>query len=76
MSDPKQTAGFVGTREDAEVRFLKACDLWTASMQPLVAGAAEHRKRGAEEFEARWQLANAAVLLAWFMRQEKTVNVR
>jgi len=59
---------YLGSVSEAESRFLSACDRWIAARQPLVANAAAHKKRDAEEHEARFQLANAAIHLAWFMR--------
>jgi hypothetical protein len=61
----------MGTRKEAEARFMTACDAWIALRQPLMANAAAHKKRDASEHEARFQLANSAIHLAWFMRQEK-----
>ena len=59
----------MGTQEEAKIRFLAACDAWIKTRQPLMANAAAHKKRDALEHEARFQLANAALLLAWHMRQ-------
>lgn len=60
---------FMGTREEADARFMAAADRWIAMRQPLMANPATHKKRDIEECEARFQLANAAIHLAWFMRQ-------
>lgn len=59
----------MGTREEAEAKFMAACDRWIEMRQPLMANAAAHKKRDMNEHEARFQLANAAIHLAWFMRQ-------
>lgn len=61
----------MGPRAEAEARFMKACDRWIELRQPLMANSAAHKKRDAMEDEARFQLANAAIGLAWFMRNEK-----
>jgi len=60
----------MGSREEAEARFLAACDKWIALRQPLISNTAGHKKREMNEHEARFQLANAAAHLAWFMRHE------
>jgi hypothetical protein len=62
----------MGTREEADERFLAACDKWIALRQPLISNTAGHKKHEMNEHEARFQLANAAVHLAWFMRQPRT----
>lgn len=59
----------MGTREEAEAKFMAACDRWIETRRPLMANAAAHKKRDSMEHEARFQLANAALHLAWFMRQ-------
>jgi len=61
----------MGTREQAEERFIAACDDWIALRQPIMASPRELRNRDACEREARFQLANAAIHLAWFMRGGK-----
>jgi len=58
----------MGAYKEAEARFLLACDAWIATRQPLIANAAAHKKREAEEREARFQVANAAIHLAWHIR--------
>lgn len=71
MTDKLQTTlkpSFMGTRSEAEEKFLAAVDRWHELRRPLMAPAAEHRRRDAAEHEARFQLANAASLLAWHMR--------
>lgn len=60
----------MGTREEADARFMSACDTWIALRQPLISSAAGHKKRDMSEHEARFQLANAAIHLAWFMRRD------
>ena len=64
----------MGTREEAESRFLTACDAWIETRQPLMANAAAHKKRDALEHEMRFQLANAALHLAWHMRHPAAVS--
>lgn len=64
----------MGTREEAESRFLAACDAWIATRHPLMANAAAHKKRDAQEHEMRFQLANAAIHLAWHMRDPALVS--
>lgn len=59
----------MGTRQEAEAKFMAACDRWIELRQPSVANAAAHKKRDVMEREARFQLANVAIHLAWFMRQ-------
>ena len=59
---------FMGTMEEARAKFFAAVDLWIKLRQPLMANAAAHKKRDMSEHEARFQLANAALLLAWHMR--------
>ena len=63
----------MGTREEAEAKFMAACDRWIEMRQPLMANAAAQKKRGLNEHEARFQLANAAIHLAWFMRHTATL---
>ncbi len=63
----------MGTRAEADARFMAACDAWIALRQPHMSNAAGHKKRDAAEHEARFQLANAAIHLAWFMRQSAPV---
>jgi hypothetical protein len=72
MDDAETNYDFMGTREEADARFMTACDAWIALRQPLMANSAEHKKREAREHEARFQLANAAIHLAWFMRKDRT----
>ena len=59
---------YMGIPEEARSKFLTAVDLWIKLRQPLMANAAAHKKRDMSEHEARFQLANAALLLAWHMR--------
>lgn len=61
----------MGTREEADARFMKACDRWIELRQPLMSNGAGHKAREVLEHEARFVLANAAIHLAWFMRQPK-----
>jgi hypothetical protein len=60
----------MGTRAEVEEKFLAAVDRWHQLRQPLIAPPKEHRKRDILEHEARFQLANAASLLAWHMRHD------
>lgn len=60
----------MGDRKEVEAKFMAACDQWIALRQPHISNAAGHKKREMNEHEARFQLANAAIHLAWFMRRE------
>lgn len=64
MSDD---ASIMGTREDAERRLIQQVAVWNGLRQPLMAPAAVHRKIDRYEHEARFQVCQAAVLLAWHL---------
>ncbi len=60
---------YMGTQEDALRDLLNKIRIWRGLRQPYMAPAREQRKREAAEHEARFQLANAAVLWLWHMEQ-------
>jgi hypothetical protein len=59
---------FMGTYEEAQTKFLSAVDAWTELRRPVIGTRATLKKIDAREHEARFQLANAAALMAWHMR--------
>ncbi len=60
---------YMGTQEDALRDLLNKIRIWRGLRQPYMAPAREQRKRETAEHEARFQLANAAVLWLWHMEE-------
>ncbi len=60
---------YMGTPEEARQALIEKARAWRALRQPRMATPAEHRKEEAREREARFQLANAAVLWLWHEEQ-------
>ena len=56
---------FMGTPEAAKARLIEKARAWREYRQPLIATAKEHKKHAALEREAKFQLANAALLWLW-----------
>jgi hypothetical protein len=55
----------MGTMDEAKAKFMTAVDAWLALRQPMMGTAKALRQMQARETEARFQLANAAALLAY-----------
>lgn len=58
----------MGTRQEADARFLAACDAWIEARRPRMIPAPASRRWDKIESEARFDLVNAALHLAWHMR--------
>ena len=72
MTDPATPDDPVmGSYADAEKALIEAVDKWIDLRQPLIASAAEHKKRDTREQEAQFRLANAAAHWAWFKRDPR-----
>jgi hypothetical protein len=56
---------FMGTPEAAKADLIVKAKAWRELRQPSMATPREHRKRDAADAEARFQLANAALLWLW-----------
>lgn len=55
----------MGTREEARQKLITHAEAWRALRQPLIAPAAEHRKRDLAERQAGFELCNTALLWLW-----------
>lgn len=62
---PRDDRKFMGTAEDAKQALIEKARLWREYRQPLIATSKEHKRRDVMEHEARFQLANAALLWLW-----------
>ena len=56
---------FMGTADEAKAALIERAKAWRELIQPLIAEAAEHKKRDILEREAKSRLANAALLWLW-----------
>ncbi|CAO3447943.1 hypothetical protein [Azospirillum argentinense] len=68
---PEQSAARddgMGTMDEALSKLLTAYNNWTPYQQPLMAPAAEHRKREAMGREAQVRLVQAAALVGWHLK--------
>lgn len=68
-------AAIMGTRTDAESKLCALVDQWNELRKPLMAPAKEHKRRDIAEHEVRFQIANAAALLAWHLRRPASPTV-
>ncbi|RUV65809.1 hypothetical protein EOA64_00235 [Mesorhizobium sp. M1A.F.Ca.IN.022.02.1.1] len=57
--------GLMGTPEAARLALVAKAQAWRELRQPLIATRAEHKRIEQQEHEARFQLANAALLWLW-----------
>lgn len=64
-------ADCMGTPEEARQGLIDKARAWRALRQPLIAPAREQKAREAADREARFQLANAAVLWLWHEEQKE-----
>lgn len=64
-----EDASCMGTPEEARQALIDMGRRWRELRQPLIASAAQHKKRDAMEREARFQLANAALHWLWHEEQ-------
>lgn len=55
----------MGTPEEAKAKLMAATAKYREYRQPLIASAAEHKARESREREARFRLAEAAMLWLW-----------
>jgi hypothetical protein len=62
LEDDRQ---YMGTAEDAKTALIEKSRAWRQLRQPSMDTSAGHRKTEAKEHEARFQLANAALLWLW-----------
>lgn len=66
MTDPfAEDRSYMGTPEDAKASLIEKSKAWRELRQPRMDTRAGHRKIEAQEHEARFQLANAALLWLW-----------
>ena len=56
---------YMGTAEEAYAALVAAAKAWREYRKPLIATRAEHKKQDALERDARFSLANAALLWLW-----------
>jgi hypothetical protein len=56
---------YMGTQQAAKEALIEKARAWREYRQPLIATAKEHKRREALEREAKFQLANAALLWLW-----------
>ena len=63
---------YMGMPEDAKASLIEKARAWRELRQPLIATAKEHKKREAAEREAKFVLANAALL--WLWHEENPVS--
>jgi len=65
---------YMGTTADAKVALIEKARIWRELRQPRMDTRSGHRKIEAQEQEARFQLANAALLWLWHEENPEQVD--